>query len=207
MFDGEGNFILRRSPVGVKNDGREIILKDVRCAFVNVHRTTQFQGEGDPYYGINLLIEPGSENDKLVQGAIVKAAEAKWEKKAQAILGTLRGQSQKFCYIDGNTKEYTGFENKMALSAKRQASAGPPKLIDRDMSELDEMSGKPYGGCFVNAKVQLWAQDSTKWGKGIRCTLITVQFVRDGEAFGGTAPADAEGMEAVETPADDDVNS
>lgn len=177
-----------------KNDGREIIIKNVRCAFVNLHRTTQFEGQGEPYYGITLLIEPESENDKLIWAAITAAAEVKWEKKAAAIMTTLRGSSQKCCYIDGNMKEYTGFENMMALSAKRPAKSGPPKLLDRDKSELGEESGKPYGGCYVNAKVQFWAQDNN-YGKGLRCTLVAVQFVKDGEAFGGSGPANAEGFE------------
>lgn len=181
---------------------RQIILKNVRCAFLDLYRPTQYEGQGEPYFGMTLLIEPGSANDKLVQAAITAAAEAKWEKKAQAVLGTIRGQSQKFCYIDGNTKEYQGYENMMALSSKRQAKSGQPKVLDRDMTVLEETSGKPYGGCYVNAKVELWAQDNN-YGKGMRCTLMTVQFVRDGDAFGGAAPANTEGFEAE---VDEEVN-
>lgn len=188
----------------VKNDGREVILKGVRLAFPNLFRTTQFEGEGDPYYAATFLIEPGSANDKAIQSAITVAANAKWEKKADAVMTTIRGQSLKFCYIDGNTKEYTGFENMWALSTKRYQTNGPPKVIDRDMTVLGPESGKPYGGCYVNAKVQIWAQDN-QYGKGIRCTLMAVQFLKDGDAFGGAGPANTDGFqeESVEEDASD----
>lgn len=56
--------------------------------------------------------------------------------------------------------------------------------------------GRPYSGCYVNAKVQIWAQKDKY--VGVRCTLVSVQFVKDGDAFGGGGPATADGFEAVE---------
>jgi hypothetical protein len=110
--------------------------------------------------------------------------------------------SGKFCYVDGNTKAYDGFAGNMALSASRSKDDGPPKILDRDLSELPADSGRPYGGCTVNAKITLWAQDN-QYGKAIRATLVTVQFVADGEAFSGAGPANADGMEALEPAVDD----
>ena len=40
--------------------------------------------------------------------------------------------------------------------------------MDRDRSPLTEKDSKPYAGCYVNAKLQLWTQDN-QHGKGIRC--------------------------------------
>ena len=181
---------------------RTVILNNVRLAFPDLFEAKQFEGAGKFKYGATFLIEPGSENDKKIRAAIAKAAADKWPKDTDKILRTIEGQNQKFCYLDGNTKEYDGFEGKMALSAKRDQESGMPKIIDRDMSELTSISGKPYAGCYVNAKVQLWAQDN-QWGKGMRATLVTVQFVRDGDAFSGSGPADAEGFESVEEESND----
>ena len=49
----------------------------------------------------------------------------------------------------------------------------------------------------MNARVQLWAQKN-EWGNGMRATLVTVQFLNDGESFGGAPQATVAGFEAVE---------
>ena len=59
-----------------------------------------------------------------------------------------------------------------------------PTLVDRDRAPLIEDDGKPYAGCYVNAIVKPWAQDN-QYGKRINFSLEGIQFVRDGEAFGG----------------------
>ncbi|MFD1244790.1 ssDNA-binding protein [Paralysiella testudinis] len=64
-----------------------------------------------------------------------------------------------------------------------------PIVLDKDAkTHLDSTSGKPYAGCYVNAKIDIWAQDS-QYGKRINAGLSGVQFIRHGEAFGGGAPA------------------
>lgn len=180
-----------------KKADRSIVLKNVRIAFANgVFSPQQFEGSGAPRYSCTFLVEPGSENDKMIQAEIKKAAEAKWEKKAQITLESIAQGPQARCYYKGDLKDYDGFAGKMALSTVRPVDKGAPLVIDRDKSELHVQDGRPYSGCFVNGKVQIWAQDN-KFGKGIRCTLVAVQFVKDGEAFGGGGPATADGFEEV----------
>ena len=86
----------------------------------------------------------------------------------------------------------------MFISAR---SKSRPTVVDRDKTPLTEQDGRPYGGCFVNAIVELWAQDN-QFGKRINATLAGVQFLKDGDAFGGSRPADPDEFEAV-----DDNNS
>ena len=63
---------------------------------------------------------------------------------------------------------------------------------------LTEEGGKPYGGCYVNVKVDIKAMKAKeKIPNQIYATLLTVQFVSDGEAF-GAAPGTAEGFDDVE---------
>jgi hypothetical protein len=57
-------------------------------------------------------------------------------------------------------------------------------VVDRDRTPLTASDGKPYAGCFVNAVVELWAQDN-QYGKRINASLGGVQFAADGDAFGG----------------------
>ena len=45
----------------------------------------------------------------------------------------------------------------------------------------------PYSGCYVNAVIEVWAQDN-EHGKRLNARLKSVQFFKDGEAF-GAAPS------------------
>jgi hypothetical protein len=75
--------------------------------------------------------------------------------------------------------------NSRATEGKNAA----PLILNRQAKEVGEgEDGAPYAGCYVNAQVELWGQ----WAKYKRsnCTLLGVQFVRDGDAFGGGKPAD-----------------
>lgn len=108
----------------------------------------------------------------------------------------------KICFIDGDAKaEYEGFEGNMALSATNRQH---PTVVDKDRSPLTEADGVVYAGCYVNAVVEIWAQDN-QWGKRINASLKGVQFYADGNAFagGGVASVDdfediSEGAEAEE---------
>ncbi len=73
------------------------------------------------------------------------------------------------------------------------ANSARPVVCNRDRSPLTKADGKPYGGAYVNLKVDVWAQDNN-YGKRINAKLLVVQFVADGEAFGGGAVGRAEDM-------------
>lgn len=172
-------------------------LKNVRLAFPNLFRPSeQFDN-----FGAQLIIEKGSANAKAIGNAIDEAAKAKWGAKADSIVKQLKS-GNKICFIDGDTKaEYEGFEGNMALSATNRQR---PTVVDKDRSPLTEADGVVYAGCYVNASVDIWAQDN-QWGKRINASLRGVQFVRDGDAFagGGVASEDefediTEGLEDVE---------
>lgn len=166
----------------------KIQLKDVRIAFCqSLFSPEQYQGAGPFRYSSVFLIEPGSANDKAIRAAVKAEADKTWTKPGQGDIKVrgFEGNSNKFCYVSGDTKEYDGFQGKMALSAHRKDTDGAPTIVDRDKSPLTARSGKPYGGCYVNAVVEIWAQNNEN--AGIRCTLGGVQFLRDGDAFGGAA--------------------
>ena len=85
-------------------------------------------------------------------------------------------------------------------SAKSKPSIiGPRKNPNTGkFDELLEADGKPYGGCFVNAKIEVIAGKSFEnVPNQIYARLLAVQFIRDGEAFSG-APGTSEGFDDVE---------
>lgn len=162
---------------------RKVKLVDVRLSFPDLFEATQYQGAGKFRYNASFLIVPGSENDKKVQAAIKVAALEVWPKKADAMIESFKGNSNKYCYVKGDTKEYEGYKGMLVLASHRQKDAGRPAVFDQRKNPLGPEDGKPYAGCYVNATVELWAQDGKN--PGIRCGLLGVQFARDGDAFSG----------------------
>ena len=65
---------------------------------------------------------------------------------------------------------------------------------------LSEEDGIPYGGCYVNADIDIWAQSGEY--KGVRAGLAGVQFVRDGERFGGGVVTAPDGFDELPDEAD-----
>lgn len=169
----------------------KVALKNVRLSFPNLFEPKTVGGEGEPRYSAAFVIEPGSENAKALATAVLAVAKEKWGAKSDGILKDLKGKGRVTYREEPLSKDgevYDGFEGMHSLNASNKAR---PLVIDRDKAPLTAADGKPYGGCFVNASVELWAQDN-QYGKRINATLKGVQFVRDGDAFGGGAPASAD---------------
>jgi len=178
-----------------------IRLENVRLSFPDLFEASEYEGKWA--YRAAFLIEPGSKTDKDIEAAIKVVAKDKWNDKADGILKRVPRTSKEFCYYSGDLKEYDGYAGNMALSTTRGQDKGRPGIYDKDKSPLTAADGKPYPGCYVNAQVEFWAQDN-KHGKTVRCTLIGVQFRRDGDAFtAGTAP-DADAFEDISEGADAD---
>jgi hypothetical protein len=174
----------------------EIILTNVRLAFPKIWEPEQFNGQGTARCSASLIMDPktpeGQKNLKAVQDTIVKVATEKWAAKDPSlkVLATLKAKGD-LCLHDGAEKaEYAGFEGNFFVSA---ANTARPVVCDRNRAPLTQADGKPYGGCYVNAKIDIWAQDN-QFGKRVNAKLLVVQFVGDGEAFGGGAVGRAEDM-------------
>ena len=182
----------------------------------------------EPRYSGRYYIEPKSANAKLIDAAILQVANEAWEKKAAQILSVIRTDKQKFCYFEstwcnGEGDPYDGAEGLFHLNSGQAETKGAPLVIgptgmkgmnlpaiDKDgrgwtpadsagmqFPILTAKDGRPYSGCFVNVKLNCWSQDNSS-GKAVRFSILTVQFAGHGDAFGGGAPATAEGMESTE---------
>jgi hypothetical protein len=173
-----------------------VAIKNVRLAFPALFQPKTVNGEGDPAYSATFLLDPVEHkaNIEILWHAIAAVAKEKWGAKGEQVLKGLIA-SGKVCLRSGDEKsEYDGFEGKMALSTR---SKSRPLVVDRDKSPLVESDGRPYGGCYVNAQVDIWAQEN-QFGKRINGQVAGVQFVRDGDSFGGGRPASADDFDAVE---------
>lgn len=160
-------------------------LNNVRLAFPHLF-TPQVQESGEPKYNASFLLDTSNPACKEIEAALLDVANAKWgANKGKALLDQLKKQGR-VCYRSGDDKsQYDGFEGNMYITASNKTR---PLVVDRDRSVINAADGKVYPGCFVNTSVEIWAQDN-KHGKRINASLRGVQFLRDGDAFAGGAPA------------------
>jgi len=160
-------------------------LNNVRLAFPVLFEAKTVNGEGKPAFSASFLIDPADPQVKALNAAIDQVANDKWGAKAAAILKQMRA-TDKVALHDGDLKSnYDGFPGNLYVSAR---STTRPLAISNDKSPLTEQDGKPYAGCFVNASIELWAQDNN-YGKRVNASLRGVQFLRDGDAFAGGGAA------------------
>lgn len=181
----------------------EVILPEVRLSYPDLWRPGPPPKDkpNDPgKYGCHGIFAPGSEAYKRAAAAVLNVAQQKFGPNWQAILESLA--KDKKCLRNGNLNLSTdgkvrdGYADHFYIVAKNKLA---PIVIGRGgISDiLTEQSGKPYGGCFVNLKVDIYAMDKPGFGKSINASLLAVQFVRDGDAFGGSRP-NADGFEAFD---------
>lgn len=178
----------------------DLMIKNVRLSFPKLDEPQEFPGAKIKRYSASVLIEKGSEQDKQVWDAIRHEAREKWGKKWEAILESVKANSNKFCYRDGDLTEYDGYENHMVLASHRKEADGRPGVFDADRSPLAANCGKPYAGCYVNIKVSIYAQ--TGEYQGIRAGLTAVQFAKDGDSFGGAKRSDGSEFDDVSAGSD-----
>jgi hypothetical protein len=182
-------------------------LMNVRLSFPKLFKAEVIGKDADKrYYSCACPIVPGSENHKALDAAILEAAKTKWPDKWVAILKVIRSKDDISFHekelVNSEGEVYDGFQSMHNLNASRNEEKGPPMVVDRGNRLLSATSGKPYAGCWVNLSVEIWAQDNAN-GKRINATLRTVQFVRDGDSFGGGAPLSGDEFDALPEDADE----
>lgn len=172
-----------------RKDAMILTLKNVRLAFPDLFVPTAFEDGQEKKYGATFLIPKGSAQEQEVRDAIEQIAADQWKAKAKTVLASIENNPNKFCFRDGDIQDYDGYAGHMSLTARNKKR---PTVKDRDTSTLTADDERPYAGCYVNASVEIWAQDN-QYGKGMRASLRGVQFVRDGDAFtAGTVARDDE---------------
>lgn len=197
----------------------EFMLKDVRLSFPDLAEPKAYQDKpgGAKRWGATLLVPQGSDQAKAIDAAIVSvlteklAGKFKKPEQLKAKIAEIMADKKATCWANGDAKPYDGYEGMMALTAYRYEDKGRPIVMDNDKSPLyaadnslmPGKGGRLYGGCYVNAKVEIWAQDNTH-GQGVRATLMVIQRNRKGDAFGGGAAPSDDGFDEVADGSDAD---
>lgn len=168
-------------------------IDNVRLAFPALFEAKTVNGQGAPAYSASFIIPKDHPQVKDIEEIITKLADDKWGTKAKSVLTQLKA-GDKTALHNGDTKsQYNGFSGNYYISCRSKTR---PVVLDKDKSPLTANDGKPYAGSHVNASVEFWVQDN-QYGKRINASLRGVQFVKDGEAFSGSAPASDDEFDVV----------
>lgn len=191
------------------------ILKNVRLSYPDIWKPGKPMNDGDAAkYGGQFIFDKDSDAAAKAKEAMMKTAQEVFGANWQAIVGAM--EKSKKCVRDGNsnlTKDGAirdGYAEKLYLVARNKIKPliiGPVRVAPVGTNDerhqdgfpiLSEDGGKPYGGCYVNVKVDIKAMKAfEKVPNQIYASLLTIQFVADGESF-GSAPGTAEGFDDVE---------
>lgn len=189
----------------------KIRLSRVRLAFANLDKPEYFKPNNPapnekPKYRATLLLDPSNaqhkEHRKLVIAEGDRIAAAYWRDNMPNKIDKCYGTNADL------RKVYDGFKDTMHI---KLSSEDPIPIVGRRRNgPVDPRTGKPtflpvkpgdadfpYNGCYVNATITLWTQDSH--GRvAINGNLLALQFCEDGQAFGRqSADPDSE-FEALE---------
>lgn len=171
----------------------KVHLNNVRLTFPALFEPKAVNGQGEPKFSASFLFPREHTGVAELSKAVTEAATAKWGAKAQATLQQLKA-ADKLPVHDGDAKsDYDGYAGNLFVNASNKVR---PLVIDGNRTPLTPAEGKPYSGCYVNAIVEIWAQDN-QFGKRVNASLLGVQFVRDGERLAGGAVAAADDFEAI----------
>ncbi len=173
----------------------KIKLSNVRLAFPALFEAKGING-GTPVFSASFLLSPDHPDVKNIKETIDKVGQEKWGARWPSVKNGLEKQD-KLALHDGDVKaDYDGFAGSLYVNANNKTR---PLIIDRDKTPLDSSDGKPYGGCFVNASIELWCQDHATHGKRVNASLRGVQFLKDGDRFGGGGIASDDDFEDLAT--------
>lgn len=170
----------------------KIILKDVRLSFPSLFHKAVFDGKETKFEATFLI-------DKERDAAKIKEIKAAIDGMIKDAFKGAKLPPDKICMKDGDDIDYAGYGGTMSLKA---SSSKRPIIVGRDKAPLTEDDNKFYAGCYVNASLELWAQNNN-YGKRINCNLLGVQFMRDGEPFADGVKGSVDDFDAF---TDEDVD-
>lgn len=173
-----------------------IRIDNVRLSYPQLFQAKAMEGS-KPKFSATLLLNKKTHAKEIAQleKMIERAALDKFGKKVTLKHTPLH---------DGNEKEdKEGYGDEvMYLVAKSDTR---PAVVDQKKAPLTEADGKIYGGCYVNAFVEIFAYKHPTGGSGVSAGLKAIQFFRDGDSF-GAGPVDTDKV-FDEVEAGDDVNN
>ncbi len=177
-------------------EGNNIWIKRARLSFPDLAKPktqTYKDGSTSTKYGATALMEPGAPAYAELSELIMKVAKEKWPADAEAVMAMINNDKKLRCYGPGEEKvsqktfkPYEGYPGMVFLGG---SSDNQPQLIGTDGQPLPPTANLNQlfnGGNYCSFIFNIWAQDNAH-GKAIRCNLVAVQYLEEGESFGAPA--------------------
>lgn len=161
----------------IKHEDGTFTIKNVRLSYPSLFRATAMEEGQVPKFKATFLLPADTHESEIAELNAIIEAKYKGELKVKK-LGT-----DKLCFRDGDehkNEEYHGHYYLTASDAKR------PGVLDETNTPTAEEDDCVYAGCWVHARIGLWAQNN-KWGQRINANLIGVKKYKDDEAFSGVS--------------------
>lgn len=174
-----------------------IMIKNARVSFPHLFTKPVINGE-EGKCGAVLMLDP--DNHETTIKAIEKRIAELFKEKFKG----RKLPDEKLCLREGEDKGRSEYEGLKVLSANSKktplviGTSGQDVITDEDQCPI-------YAGCYVNAKVRLWAQDNN-YGKRVNCELVAIQFAGEGEALDGAHVSVDEAMDGFGSVSDDDMD-
>ncbi len=161
-------------------------LDNVRLSFPNLFDARAPKGSDKAKFSADFILNKKTQKDQI----------AKLEKLCERAMLDKFGKKvgiKHMCLKDGNDpskQDIEGYGDEvMYLTAKNDSR---PAIVDQKKVTITKEDGKIYGGCYVNASVEIYGFKHDVGGNCILASLRAVQFVRDGESLGGNTPVDVD---------------
>ena len=176
----------------------KITLQNVRLSFPKLIEASSQQPGSPPKFSADFILPPNHPDFARFMQEVQKMAVETWKEHAQSVLQVCQADRKLRCFgqgaekIDKKTyKPYGGYDGGVYYISANSNADRPPVMARPDGTLVDasnsmeriELARKLYGGCYVNAVVRPWPQDN-QFGRAVRCELVALQFLKDGEAFG-----------------------
>jgi hypothetical protein len=185
------------------------MIEHVRFAFAAIYSPETFPGGDGAAYGGAAIIPEDHPAVARLDKAYLDLAKAKWKDKAAAIVANCmkdrkKSAWQKCEYANDEGVVYDGFEGAFYLRVRNE---DVPLILGPDAEEITKgKPGAPYGGCYVDLQVEPFLQDNT-FGKALRCKMLGIMFVADGDAFAAGSKADKGAFKPKLSVAQDDEDA
>lgn len=176
-----------------KPETGKIIVDEARLAFsdslfeAKAFTDPKTGQQGAMQHAATFIIARGGNARKVIEAEEERVAKEKWGAKAPAILAEIRANNRGAIKNGELKASYDGFPGNDFVAANNKTR---PTIVNRQGAQVSQTDGLIYAGCYVRPHITLWAQDNA-YGKRINANVTGVQFVRDGDAFGGGAAPSA----------------
>lgn len=179
-----------------------ILVSNVRLSFPHLaepqRQVIETTGKERISYNCELIMAQDHPAFTKFMQVYANMALEKWKEHAQAVMQMIQSERKLRCFGRGEEKvnkktfqPYDGYAGNVYITVGRDT---PPQIIQADGTPIDpnntmayqQLTRKMYGGCRVNAAIKPWLQEN-KYGRGVRCDLVAIQFAGDDKAFGEAA--------------------